>query len=211
MIVNLIIYNAGAGGNFLGRVLTLDQTTFPMGGIDIDIPSTADRFRRYCYDNKFDSIKFNSILSNGLSRWVDYELNNCYFPLTSTMETLLEYNLKIIEPIHPHYVEKKINLFGNNDQLNFYYIDPTGCTDWIHKQVQHKIDQNITLDKILSGINLLNLKLTQYSCYPISLANIIKSQSSFIKEYNKICNILNLIAHNQFAIQIYNSWKKTWR
>ena len=59
MIVNLIIYNLGAGGNFLGRVLTLDHTTFPMGGIDSDteIPSVADRLTRYCYDNKFDSIK----------------------------------------------------------------------------------------------------------------------------------------------------------
>ena len=210
MIVNLIIYNAGAGGNFLGRVLTLDQTTFPMGGIDIDIPSTTDRFSRYYYDNKFESIKSNNILSNGLSCWVDYELNKYYFPLTSTMETLLEYNLKIIEPIHPHQIEEKINLFGKDDQIKFYYVDPTGCADWIHNQVQHKIDLNVTLDKVISGINLLDVKLTQYSCYPISLANIIKSRASFLKEYNKICNILEITAHNQYAIQIYNSWKKTW-
>jgi len=210
MIVNLIIYNIGAAGNFLGRVLTLDQTTFPMGGIDAAIPSTADRFNKYYYSSQFDFFKFNEMSTNGLSRWVELELNTYYFPLTSTIETLLEYNLKIIEPIHPHQIEDKINLFGQDDQIKLYYIDPTGCVEWIYNQSKHKVSEARTLDNVLTDIDLLNIKLTKYSCCPISLANIINSQESFLKEYIKICNILEVTPHTEYAIQIYNSWKKTW-
>ena len=54
MNVKLIVFTRGSGGNFLARVLTLDESTAPMGG---GMPTTEERYNRYLYSNVDSKIK----------------------------------------------------------------------------------------------------------------------------------------------------------
>ena len=49
--VSLIIYQVGAGANFLSRVLSLDETTVPIGGYQegTNFLNVQDRYKQYHY------------------------------------------------------------------------------------------------------------------------------------------------------------------
>ena len=216
MKINLILFNSGAGGNFLSRVLTLDTVTFPLGGVSHGVPTAQQRFEKYRYGDQFAGFRFNEPLSNGFSKWVDMELTQYYFPLSSGMETLIEKDLVIIEAIHPHHYEEKLALFGPDDQIQHFYIDPRGCEDWIIDQQFHKgvLPATVSKDRarqyLLENITVLKNIVTTVNCYPISLTNVIQDQDSFLLEYVKICQILEVRAYENYATKIYQSWKTTW-
>lgn len=78
MNVKLVIYPHGAGGNFLARILTLDKTVFPMGDCHVN-SSPKFLVDYYKYDNiSLGENTYNEMLPNGLSKWVDIELNEYY-------------------------------------------------------------------------------------------------------------------------------------
>jgi hypothetical protein len=206
----------GSGGNFLARVLTLDPSTVPIGGgADTAHLPTNKRVDRYRYDDQFSNKKFNVFLDSKLSVWVDKELNQYYFPLTIGVEKLIELNLIIVEPMHPEHFEQKLQYFGNDDQLTFFYVDPTNCMKWIVEQRLHKgaytpstasIEQN-TLDEL----NCLMQLLKKYDPISIKLENIIHSELEFLKEYRLACKNLKLPPYPTEDLEIYQSWKKTWK
>ena len=37
------------------------------------------------------------------------------------------------------------------------------------------------------------------------------SEESFLDEYKKTCSVFGLTVHEEFALQIYRSWKLTWK
>lgn len=210
------MFLAGSGGNFINRVLTLDPSTVPLGGLARGCKlSTAQRLERYRYDHRFTGKKFNELGHNGLSYWVHKELNEYYFPLTYGLEQLIELNLKVVEPIHPQHWEQKIQYFGNDDQLDFYFIDYGGCLEWVVDQIYHKITDRKNKDTItkelLHSIEFSMIPmLEKYHCIPIQLKNILKSESDFLKEYQLACNNMNLCEFQSESLEIYRSWVKTW-
>ena len=109
MKANIICFLKGSGGNFLARVLSLDTTTVPLGGIvDDSQVDLQQRLERYDY-TKFLDMNFSQMQSNGLSNWVDQELTHLCFPLAMGFEKLAKLNLDIVEPIHPEHFEEKIS------------------------------------------------------------------------------------------------------
>jgi hypothetical protein len=213
MKVNIILFISGSGGNFLARVFTLDPKTVPIGGIGDDAES---RFKRYHYSNIDKILKnsYNKFLENGLSEWVSIELEQMFFPLTMGVETLTQLNKTVIEPMHPNHFDTKSQFFGVDDEVILFYIDPTECEEWIVKQQIHKgackIIKNFSdmLQTVTKDIEFLNLKAT--NARPISLKKIISSKDTFLEEYKKICTVMNLKNYDYFALEIYDSWTKTW-
>lgn len=206
MKVKIILFPRGAGGNFLARVLTLDPATVPLGSENY---STAyQRCQQYCYTNI--ATPFNQQLSNGLSSWVDTELNHFYFPLTRGFEELISLDQIIVEPIHPDHYAQKINLFGESDEIDLYYLDITGCKEWVQDQVAHKISNTAdnTTETELESLNTIIQNLSPTS---ISLLQILKSESTFCDEYIKLCNAMKLNSYPELALTIYQSWKNTWK
>jgi len=206
MQVKIILFPRGAGGNFLARVLTLDPATVPLGSENCS--TSQQRCEQYCYTN-IDT-PFNRRLSNGLSSWVDTELNHFYFPLTRGFEELISLDQIVVEPIHPDHYSQKINLFGESDEIELYYLDITGCKEWVHDQVTHKISD--TADHTLEfELESLNTMIKDLSPTPISLLQILKSESTFGDEYIKLCNSMKLNSYPELALTIYRSWKNTWK
>lgn len=202
MKVNIVLFDRGSGGNFLSRVLTLDPTTVPLGNLDHCSPE--QRCEYYCY--KTPTGPLNTALPSGLSTWVDTELNQFYFPFTRGMEQLTQLNQTVVEPMHPDHYSNKIQLLGPDDQVSVYYIDPTHCEDWIAAQVKHKIFSN----RVHCIVPDLKTVINGLDAHPISLEQIIKSESTFVEEYVKICSSMNLISYTDLALRIYKTWRTTW-
>ena len=137
MIANIILFVAGSGGNFLARILTLDPATIPIGG---DGETASERSELYHYSNidKLLNKKYNNFNNNGLSDWVEIELNKMFFPMTLGVEKITKMNKILVEPIHPSHYETKLGYFGKDDILKILYIDPIDCEQWITTQRIHK-------------------------------------------------------------------------
>jgi hypothetical protein len=206
---SLIIYNRGAGGNFIARILTLDEATVPLGSKNN--LTTLERFELYDYKNiKLDYNSYGTFNKDSLSNWVDIELKEMYFPLTRGIEALLEMNLQIIEPMHPDELEEKLNYFGIDDITNLIVLDSTGQQEWVLKQKIHKgayADiQSVEIEyetecKIIDQLSTLNC---------IDLAHILGTDNEFVQEYHRACDMCRVEAYDDLAIQLRNSWKETW-
>ena len=219
MNANLIVFLRGSGGNFLSRILTLDPSTVPLGGVvGSSVLTTKERFDNYYYySNQFNNKNFNLFLDNGLSTWVDKELNQYYFPLTIGVEKLIELNLTVVEPIHPDHFDQKFQYFGVDDQIQLFYINPTNCIEWIVDQKLHKgaYAGKITLaqakQQTLDELGYLTALLEKHNFISISLENIIRSETDFLIEYNLMCKNFNLVPFCTESLEIYRSWEKTWK
>ena len=206
MKVTIILFNRGSGGNFLARILTLDPSTVCLGNANID--SAQDRCEYYCYSEP--TISPNTHAGNGLSVWVDNELNHFYFPFTRGFKQLIEMNLTVVEPIHPDHYHTKIQLLGTDDRITLSYIETTGCENWIKQQIKHKIYMlNKTIAPLLDD-TILNSIIVDQAATPINLKNIIESELTFEAEYIKICNRLELNSYPELALKIYRTWRRTW-
>jgi len=209
MNINAILFNRGAAGNFLARVLTLDPATVALGSNEFE--SAAERCKHYCYPVTSEPPAAHH--SNGLSVWVNNELNNFYFPFTRGIEKLVELDKIVIEPIHPDHYYNKLSLLGDDDCVQLYYMDIDDCEDWVMQQVRHKIlktnDQLIVEDQKQQNSALADI-LQQASAEPIFLKRILMSDESFLQEYLRISQLMGLNAYCEFASAIYQSWRCTW-
>jgi len=211
MNVTLILFCKGTGGNFFSRVLTLNEKTVPLGRNNL---TTEQRALTYNYKNIDNKIKgqYNEILNNGLSKWVDIELNEMFFPLTRGVENLVKLNLKVIGPIHPEHFEAKKNYFGVDDQINVVYIDPTDCENWIVAQMIHKgvIQKTPPIKFLKTHIDDMFAIAKKINAVPVSLKNILESPEKFLIEYHIACGACDVTPYDFYAIEVYKSWKETW-
>jgi hypothetical protein len=206
MNVNIILFDRGAGGNFLARVLTLDPVTVCLGKNNIASPT--DRCDYYCYKELV--VPPNTLARNGLSVWVDAELNCYYFPFSRGIEQLVQLNQLIIEPMHPDHYEAKLQLLGSDDQTKLYYIDTTNCKNWVDAQIHHKITTDTKHWQSASQPDVLTGIIEKQSAQAISLQKIIESELTFVHEYVRICNLMQLNSYPDLALKIYRTWHKTW-
>jgi len=213
MQVSLILFPVGAGGNFMSRVFSLDETTVPIGGYQggTNFLNVQDRYNRYHYDQvlKNTGQDYNKLLKSGLTKWVDYELNNMYFPLTFGMEKLAKFNQHIVEPLHLWHIEDKMQLFGKDDLIKIYYVDCTDVEEWVCRQAITKGGMaDITVADVFTECNALDQFANEKKLQSIQLKSILYD---FETEYPRVCKIIGVRAHKQYAKQIFDSWKQTWQ
>ena len=210
--IGILLLNRGAGGNFLARILTLDPATVCLSAQNID--TTDGRCKLYHYDSiKLSPHEFSLPATDGLSKWVSYELFEMYFPLSRGIENLSDLNLKVIEPIHPNHLIDKLNLLGPDDNVKIAIIENDELT-WTYNQVLHKINKDVSKQQFDEIINMENKLIDNYKkvhlCFSIKLSDIIGSQTKFIDTYHQLCNFFDVKFYDEYATKIRNSWKKTW-
>lgn len=213
MRASLVFFQKGSGGNFLNRVLTLDESTVPLGGYSDSLRlSTQERLQRYHYDgvvnavgenfNQFDPDKQN------LSRWVWVELKEMFFPLTIGMEKLVQYNQHVVEFVHPG-DRHKISLFGTDDRINCYFLDSTGCHEWVLQQMQHKINPELTMADMIQEYQLLMTLADQWNLPSFDLSRLL-DENTFGSECQRMCDTVGVKFFKDESMMIYQSWRRTW-
>jgi hypothetical protein len=209
MNVIVVVFNPGAGGNFLARIFTLDPVTFCLGSKDIDSPH--ERSKVYCYDEPTG--KLNANYKDGLSIWVYKELKEMYFPFSRGIENLVQSKQIVVEPMHPYHFHEKMKLLGPSDNVQFFFVDTQGCKQWVCDQIEHKILNGKYLKKHFSDYEktLQDIVSSNPSFTAINLSAIIESPETFVDEYVRICKLMNINYYPTLALDIYQSWKKTWK
>ena len=210
--IGIILVNRGAGGNFLARALTLDTTTVCLSKENLN--TVDQRFKLYHYNNiHFSPNEFAIHNKDGPSNWVRHELFEMYFPFTRGFESLIELNLKVIEPVHPNQLADKLNLLGPDDKIKIAIIDNDNL-EWNYQQILHKIDKKFSQQEFDNLVNTENLIINEskktHHCLSTKLSDIIGSDESFIDAYHQLCNFFGIDHHDDYALEIRNSWKKTW-
>lgn len=206
--VNFIHYISGSGGNFLGRVLSLDEGITGMGANGLT-SSTLDRQKAYNYSTlllKHENYK---------TEWVNYELENMHFPLTLGIEKLSQANAKIVQPVEPFNFYDKLCLLDKDDKIKHFHIEPDNCIEWGNKQKIYKgahIVPDLAKVPLETSLQLSDLKkiIKKVNSYPIKLSNVISSEKGFTIEYEKACEFLETNSYTDIALEIYRSWKNTW-
>ena len=208
---SLILFPIGAGGNFMSRVFSLDETTVPVGGYQegTNFLNVQDRYKRYHYNRvlEYTGQDYSKLLQSGLTKWVDYELNNMYFPLTFGMEKLVSLDQHIVEPLHFGHLEDKIQLFGKDDDITLYFVDCTNEEEWVYRQASTKSTVK-NLQDTLEACNELHHYAIENKLQGVRLSGILHN---FDQEYNRVCELIGVTAHEEFAKQIFDSWKLTWQ
>lgn len=211
MKVTLIGFHRGSGGNFLARVLTLDDKTVPIG--PNPNLNTKERLSFYRYEDKKFVKPFNKIGSDGLSNWVRQELNEFYFPLTLGIEKLSQLQKHVIEPVHLDHMLTKCRYFGPDDEVEIVYLDPSDCIDWMSKQILHKINSNYEQIRNIKK-NIFDdekILIENFTIkHKIFLKDIISNEDTFLSCYIKICSIIGVRNYNSMALALYNDWRATW-
>lgn len=213
MQASLIFFQKGSGGNFLNRVLTLDESTVPLGGYPESLKlSTQERFQRYHYDGIVDVIgkNFNQFDPDkqSLSRWVWVELKEMFFPLTIGMEKLVQYNQHVVEFVHPS-DRHKISLFGSDDAISCYFLDSTGCHEWVLKQMQHKINPILTMRDVIQEYQLLMALSDNWNLPSFDLRRLL-DENTFASECQRMCDTVGVKFFKDESTMIYQSWRRTW-
>jgi len=209
--VNIIIYIAGSGGNFLSRALTLDTSTIALGVGEYEHLDTATRFKNYSYVE----IPQLPVRKNDRTTWWHWELENT-FPLRRIgVEKLLDLPYTIIEVQHPEYFESLLEVFSPTDQVKGFYIELNGAEDWVIRQQIHKTGCRgydlQYIKNLLSSTQKEKQRLRdRYGLVPIYLKNIIASEDSFVDEYRRVCGLMNIGTQEHHARELYRQWVRTW-
>lgn len=211
MDVNIIIYIAGCGGNFLSRALTLDSGTIALGNGEYEHIDTPTRFEQYSYRE----LPQLPVRKDDRATWWQWELKHT-FPLRRVgVERLLELPYKIVEAQHPEYFENLLHVFSPADNLKLFYIDITDAVDWLFRQQIHKTGCNGYdmghITHLLGNARPVKRQLaSQYHMQPIYLKKIIESKQSFLQEYQRICKQMDIQPQVDYAGLLYDQWVRTW-
>ena len=212
MNVNLVLFIPGAGGNFLSRILTLDSKTVPLGKQgEYQQLDTDQRFEQYTYRN-YPPLP---IAQNDLVTWWKFELENAYPFRRLGIEKLVELDLEVIEFSHPEYFDHLLTVVGPNDCVKYFYIDTTGAEDWVVKQKIQKTGANgysleHVYDEVTQETKVINNQKTLYDFNPIYLEEIVAGGERFLQEYQRVCRLMGIDHHDDYAQQLYWQWVKTW-
>jgi hypothetical protein len=199
----IILYLPGHAGNFVARLFSLGRETMPLMQQHMlqhhlesvtDIPNDFDRLENYRFSTV--TAAFNNWQQFHRS-YADYKEYSCYNLLNIYCKQ--KYS-RIVFPLHPH---EFIADFDNQSQSEFYYVDLDleQWGDWVNEQqaklhFQYRHNEHQQFE---------DLKAKHRMC-PISLTRLLESHESFLKEYYRICKIMDIDPLPEQALLLRQDW-----
>jgi hypothetical protein len=199
----IILYLPGHAGNFVARLFSLGRETMPLMQQHMlqhhlesvtDIPNDFDRLENYRFSTV--TAAFNNWQQFHRS-YADYKEYSCYNLLNIYCKQ--KYS-RIVFPLHPY---EFIADFDNQSQSEFYYVDLDleQWGDWVNLQqaklhFQYRYNEHQQFE---------DLKAKHRMC-PISLTRLLESHESFLKEYYRICKIMDIDPLPEQALLLRQDW-----
>jgi hypothetical protein len=199
----IILYLPGHAGNFVARLFSLGNETMPLLPQTMlqahvvsaqEIPNDFDRLENYRFSTV--PIKFDNWQQFHRS-FADYKEYSSYRLLNLFCKR--KYS-RIVFPLHPY--EFVID-FYNQTQSEFYYIDLDLAQwgDWVHDQ-QAKLNFQYRPNEHAQFHDLKQ----NYNMKPISLDQLLHSEQSFLAEYYRVCEVMNVSANTEQALHLRDDW-----
>lgn len=214
-----LIYPPGAGGDFLGRCLSL-------------APGYWYKCQRKWFDfdateeEKFQQISYSLIKhwNNDRCEWIDFEDStkvaiHCvqYFPYQKWKD---DYEKTTFIQVG-HSVSQLQNFesghFKYHENFNqLIYVNYKPIEDWVKSQVAHKLPK-IRPDGVKFDFDRFDNEFLKarsdygHLCRIIELQHITNSTSSFLKEMTRIFNELKIQNPRlDLCEKLYSDWRTTW-
>jgi hypothetical protein len=193
----------GHAGNFVARLFSLGPETMPLirqqlmsESIDhgLEIPDSFDRLANYRFSTistEFDSWqKFHRAYADHKD-YVSYRLLNIFCNQKYS---------RIVFPIHPHEFG---NDFSEIDETEFYYVDLDldHWGDWVEtsRQKLYFKDRPGEREEFEEYKNF-------YSMRPINLSLLLQNETTFLQEYNRVCQEMNISPDTAQALALRTDW-----
>ena len=198
----IILYLPGHAGNFVARLFSLGQETMPLLQQSAlqqhlesvtDVPDDFDRLENYRFST---ATAFNNWQQFHRS-YADYKEYSCYNLLNIYCKQ--KYS-RIVFPLHPH---EFIADFNSQSESEFYYVDLDldQWGDWVNEQ-QAKLNFQYRQNEQQQFEDLKGM----HNMQPVSLDRLLESQQSFLKEYHRICKIMDINPLPQQALLLRQDW-----
>jgi len=199
----IILYLPGHAGNFIARLFSLGQETMPLIPKDIlsdcvdsnqSIPDDFDRLKNYQFSDV--TKKFNN-WQLFHRHYADYKENFHYQTVNSLRKS--QYS-RIVFPMHPYEFDSDFVDHGNSE---FYYVDLDLdiWDEWVDSE-QEKLQ---FLTRTLEKNQFENFK-NKHSMKAISLSQLLHSQSSFLEEYHRVCDVMGISPDVESALWLREDW-----
>lgn len=206
-----VIYNAGYGGNFFARVLSLSKETVPYLYQDIAKFSCTEikNLQQMSVHERYDILKYQ-----GLKTCIDWHT-----------ERLITPDVFYEQPTVNNFFEWSI--IGNHGNTI-----ADSCLDYIVQTIWIDLDLSLYQDWLNKSYKLLQNELDTLCCHPswilthedlqkiehtrkklekrpicnISMTDVLSSTDGFANQYTKACEFLNITAEIDLAIAFYQGW-----
>jgi hypothetical protein len=199
----------GQAGNFLTRLFSLSPDTIPQAPIDALKNSVINTGKPPTIDNRAEYYSFEQVF-NKFNTWQDFHRA---WPDFYQHELFYHFNRLYPEPfshvvyaIHPHEFGLMEDGIVQPD-ADYYYVDlDKKYEPWVLKQ-QASLNFQYR-PNYQSELNLFNQIKTKYSMTPINLTTMLDSTDTFVDEYLKISQTMQLTADVDSAKTLYSGWFK---
>jgi hypothetical protein len=199
----IILYLPGHAGNFVARLFSLGKETMPLlqktrlqSSLDSaqEIADDFDRLENYQFSTipaKFDSWQQFHRSFADYKEYSGYRLLNLFCKRKYS---------RIVFPLHPH---EFVTDFDNQSESEFYYVDLDldQWGDWVNDQ-QAKLNFQYRPNEHEQFHKLKEI----HAMKPISLDQLLHSEQSFLTEYYRVCNVMNISANTKQALHLRNDW-----
>lgn len=199
----IILYLPGHAGNFVARLFSLGNETMPLLQ-KTQLQSSLESAQEIADDfDRLENYQFSTVPTR-FDNWQQFHRSFADYKEYSSYRLLnlfckRKYS-RIVFPLHPH--EFVID-FNNQTESEFYYIDLdiTQWGDWVNDQqaklnFQYRTNEHEQFHDLKQNHNMK----------PISLDQFLHSQKSFLTEYYRVCDVMNVSTNTEQALHLRNDW-----
>lgn len=196
----IIVYNPGYAGNFLARLFSLDRTVCPQVKLnwainDLDIFNTP-RLNLYTFKEVVTQYESWQSFHREWSDLYNYHLLGTYFK---------EKNFSsIVFACHEPEFQLHQDLITSFDDKIILGVKIKDCTnlEWINLaqkdlNFKYRYQEKEFYSKFINSLDNTNL---------IDFDKILKSETDFLEEYNRISKLISIDADNSTALKFYQEW-----
>jgi hypothetical protein len=196
--INVLCFLPSYGGHFLSTLLSLNSNTVPLKEITDD----SQRVSAFKYGPLPSIIGVNGQTVSG-PRWNSYH-GSWRSPLELINELYQNHNFSSVTvPIHP--VEFYLHpVYGHDSRTQTNYIQVS--LDAEDKYIIDRFNRYFFL-ATRDGEDVLDKKFAEeFSPTTVSLSQIMRGETEFLEEYNKLCTAIGQEPHAS-ALELYQSWR----
>jgi hypothetical protein len=204
MLTNIIVYNPGYAGNFLIRLFSLGTDIvpqMPINMIQVSIPY-------YSIDQRLSLYSFSKVREQHLNwqkfhrEWMDFQ------KYENINDLLVDCNYThIVFAMHAPELELYSSRIQTIQDVKYFYVDLDleKYGNWI-KSAQRDLNFKYRIDEIFKYNLLLE---NAHPDYKIDLTAMLNSEDDFLKEYHRVCSIMQIIPIDEAALLLYRDWYAT--
>jgi len=193
----------GHAGNFLTRLFSLSETTFPhLTKHEFNKSMTAKKIEEFNRLDlySFEQKKFYVGWMSFHKAFIGYQHSDQIETLTRTCSNIYS---SVVYSIHPvEFLKFSYKIMEKDIDLYHVDLDLGKFGEWVEqsrKQLKFitRPNEADTFSKISS----------RYNTKAISLTKMLESEDAFLDEYNRLCKLMNLTPIETQAIALYRNWK----